>query len=194
VFSFNSRLNTQNSQKSPLTLHAVASHCMIDNIKWPCFFLIVGMKKTENLFFENKNYRLYHLPELNILIVEAEGVIQLETAKEAWLIALDKAVECNIARWIADGTHIQMINPKANEWIVSEYFALTAQKLKLKEKRLTATILPPRFYAETNTKEVINKKIVHDAIVDKDTVQRDSRYFQDYESAYEWIANYSDME
>jgi len=148
------------------------------------------MKTPENLFFENKNYHRYHLPELNILVIEAKGVIQLEPAKEAWLKALDKAIEFNIARWIADGAQIQMIHPKANEWIVSEFFVLTAQKLKLEEKRLTATILPPRFYAEMNAKEVVNKKIAHDANAGENMIQRDNRYFQDFEAAYEWIVNY----
>ncbi|OJJ17736.1 hypothetical protein BKI52_28140 [marine bacterium AO1-C] len=152
------------------------------------------MKSSENLFFENKNYHLYHLSDLNILVIEAKGLIQLEPAKEAWLKALDKAVEFNITKWIVDGTSIEIINPKANEWIVNEFFPLTVQKMTMKEKRLTANILPPRFYAEMNAKEVINKKLEHDASANKNEIQRDIRYFQNFDEAYDWIANYPDTD
>lgn len=148
------------------------------------------MKSTEYLFFSNKNYRLYHIPQPHIIIVEGWGTIQLEVAQEAWMKALDKAEEHQIARWLLDGSAVELVSPKATEWISKEWLFLSAERLSNINKRVTATILPARFYAEMSSKSLIDKTFKYDAIIGEQEIDREHLYFKDFAQAYEWIATY----
>lgn len=148
------------------------------------------MKSSDNRFFTNKNYNLYHITENNILIVEGKGTIRLELAQEAWHKAMDKAVEFKISKWVVDGSAIELINPKANEWLSKELFPILTEKLNFPEKRLTANVLPARFYAEMNSKDLMSKRLEQDAKAGAQTIERVFQNFKNFDEAYQWITNY----
>lgn len=145
------------------------------------------MKSSDQKFFTNKCYSLYHLAEPNILIVEAYGLIQLEFAQEAWKYAIEKAVEFKTRHWLIDGGDIQLVDPKANEWLSRDLFPVLAEKLDYSGQRITANVLPARFYAEMNSKDLMKKKIEHDATTSEEGIQRLVENFKTFEEAYEWV-------
>lgn len=145
------------------------------------------MKSPDNKFFKNKNYNLYHLPDLNLLIVEASGLVQLETAQEAWQHAIEKAVAFKTRHWLIDGGAIELVNPKANEWLSKDLFPVLAEKLDYPGQRITANVLPARFYAEMNSKDLMKKKLEHDAVTGEEGIQRAFQNFTTFEKAYEWV-------
>lgn len=150
------------------------------------------MKTSENLFFSNPNYNLYYVSESNILIVEAQGNIKMDHGKEAWLNALDKGVECKVIKWVSDESGITLINPKGTEWWEKEWFPLAQAKMSFPGKRLTATILSKRFYAEMSIKQMITKTLHYEAVVGHQNKYLEHLYFQTFEEAYEWISTYTE--
>lgn len=147
------------------------------------------MKSSDQKFFTNKCYSLYHLTEPNILIVEAQGLIQLNFAQEAWQHAIEKAVEFKTRHWLIDGGAIQLVDPKANEWLSRDLFPVLAEKLDYSGQRITANVLPARFYAEMNSKDLIKKKLEHDAATSEEGIQRLMQNFKTFEEAYTWITS-----
>lgn len=152
--------------------------------------IIRSMKSPENIFFTNKNYTLYHVLESNILIVESQGVIRLDLAKAGWLAALDKAEEHKITKWISDGSAVELISTDANEWWANEWFPLAGQRLRFPGKRLTATVLSPRFYAEVTTKHAVNNTLEYEAVVGEQNKHLEHLYFREFTQAYHWISTY----
>ncbi|HAS46353.1 MAG TPA: hypothetical protein DCS93_38080 [Microscillaceae bacterium] len=150
------------------------------------------MKSSENLFFSNPNYNLYYIPQSNILIVEANGIVDMKNGQEAWLTALDKAETHQVKRWISDESAITLINPKGAEWWTNEWFPMAQQRLRFPGKTLTATILSKRFYAEMSIKQAITKTIKYEAVVGEQNKYLEHLFFQTFEEAYEWVANYVD--
>lgn len=150
------------------------------------------MKTSENLFFSNSNYNLYYVGQNNILILEAQGVVNLESGKEAWLTALDKAEAHQITRWVSDESVIILLSPEGADWWVNEWFPMAQKKLRFPKKRLTATILSKRFYAEMSSKQAITKTISYEAVVGEQNKYMEHLFFQTYEEAYAWISNYAE--
>ncbi|WP_299452468.1 hypothetical protein [uncultured Microscilla sp.] len=145
------------------------------------------IKSSDNIFFQNKNYRLYHIAELNLLIVEARGLVQLEFAQEAWYKAIEKAVEFKALKWLIDGSAIELVDLKASEWLSKELFPVLGEKLNYPGQRITANVLPARFYAEMNSKDLMKKKLAHDATTGEEGIQRVFQNFKTFDEAYEWV-------
>ncbi|OJJ17737.1 hypothetical protein BKI52_28145 [marine bacterium AO1-C] len=150
------------------------------------------MKTSENLFFSNSNYNLYYVAQSNILIVEANGNIKLESGQEAWLAALDKAEAHKISRWVSDESAITLLSHEGAKWWANEWFPMAQQRLRFPGKRLTATILSKRFYAEMSSKQAITKTIRYEAVVGEQNKYMEHLFFQTFEEAYTWLVNYEE--
>lgn len=148
------------------------------------------MKTSEHQFFSNQNYQLYYLPENNIIVIEGQGNIKLDSTQEAWLKALDKAEEKKTTSWIHDQSQVDIIHPKANEWCANEWLALAEQRLRFPGKRLTATILSARFYAEISAKQAIDKTFQLDTEAGQQNPYLEHLYFKTFEEAYDWIVTH----
>ncbi|EAY29114.1 hypothetical protein [Microscilla marina] len=149
-------------------------------------------KSPDHCFFQNKNYNLYHIAELNLLIVEARGLVQLAFAQEAWYKAIDKAVEFKALKWLIDGSAIELVDLKASEWLSKELFPVLGEKLDYPGQRITANVLPARFYAEMSSKDLMKKKLEHDTTASEGGIQRVFQNFKTFEEAYEWVVNHQE--
>ena len=150
------------------------------------------MKTSENCFFSNATYRLYYIPEDNVLIVESFGYIKLEAAQEAWTKATDKAEEHQICRWVSDEAQVELVAPNASNWWINEWYPTNQKRLGFKQKTLTATILSKRFYAEMSTKMAATKTLDYEAKIGHQNKHLEHLYFQSLEEAYHWIVNYKE--
>jgi len=147
------------------------------------------MKTSENLFFTNQNYRLYYASQSNVILLEAYKSIKLEVAREAWLKALDKAEEHQVLKWISDEAQIELISHDFHSWWVAEWYPYSKKRLTFDGKRLAATILSHRFYAEMSTKNTVNKTLRLKAIVGQQNKYMEHLYFKDFVEAYDWITS-----
>lgn len=147
------------------------------------------MKTSENLYFTNQNYQLFYVPESKVVILEASKIVKLDAAKEAWLKTLDKAAECQVLKWISDEAQIQLIPSEFHQWWVHEWYPHSKERLTFQGKRLAATILSSRFYAEMSTKDTVNQTLRHKAVIGQQSKYMEHLYFQDYTHAYDWIVN-----
>ena len=148
------------------------------------------MKTSENRVFSNPNYHLYYIAESNVLIVEGYGNIKLETTQEAWLKVLDIALEHKTTKWVHDQSKVELQHHQASNWWEKEWFPLAGQRLRYPGKRLTATILPSRFYAEMSSKQTISKTLQFDAVVGEQNKYLEHLYFKTFEEAYNWLVEH----
>lgn len=152
------------------------------------------MKIEQNLIFENTSYNVYYASQSNILVIEANGVINLNTTKEAWQKALEVAIEHKIAKWISDEVAVSVYSIEANQWWAKEWYPLASQKLNFKSKRFFATILSTKFYAEMSTKLAINNTIKQDEIIATKNKYIEHLYFENFDKAQEWLVNSNTVE
>lgn len=152
------------------------------------------MNMVENPFYANQNYELFHIPESNVLIVKASGHINMELGKEAWMKVLDWGVEHKVTRWISEESGIQLLPPKGSEWWVKVWFPLAMERLRFPGKRLLATILSERFYAEMSTKQMVVQTVGYQAIAGEKNKYLEHVYFKTFDEAYQWITNFKEEE
>lgn len=143
------------------------------------------MQELEVLF-QNRNYSVAYAAQHQLLVITARGVPSFEIAKEAWLEALELAINYKVSKWLNDEQELMILPVEALNWFKTHWFPLAVEKLKHITKPYNATVLSERFYAERSAKSSIES--MHQTQEQKfGRVTMTSKSFKSYLEAWHWL-------
>jgi len=144
------------------------------------------MEETSKTLFKNKYYTLEYLSEKNILIINAQGVPNLESIQKAWLKALEIAEEYKILRWLNNEREVKVLSSEGTKWFKESWFPMAVDKLRYQGINYTAVVVSDRFYTELSSKMSVDAMHkTQEQRFGKSTMV--SKSFKSYEEALQWL-------
>lgn len=137
---------------------------------------IVAMAESRVILFDEPEFMIYIEPELQLIVLQANGVVPSAKYRKGLQLATDKAIEKRLKYWLVNNKAGGVITPADQDW---------ANEVNVPQLAYKSSIIKMAFIEP----EDVLSQLILEGMMDKakDIFPFEMQFFDDITHAYEWF-------